>query len=375
MTPLESRLAVELRPVPGGWQVRLRLRRPVAACRLLEGRTGPEALSLIPRLYGICGHTHRQAAGLALAAAGALSDQGDAARRRAALARLESVREHLLGILGTWPRLLRLQPAAAVPGEAAEAVARTQALMEAPEAGLQTLRAWVSERVFGRPAAEFLALDASSLERWWRAGATEAARLLSRAARYALARAGETPQLPRECARVLGAELAGPQWSAFVSRPVWQDEPAENSVASAWTGHPLIRELRRRRPEAFLLHRFTARLLELARQLESPTGDEPARVTRPAPGTALAEVPSPRGRLFHYAACTQGRVDRYRILAPTEWNFHPRGPAVQALKGIPADSPGEARMLAEAVIHALDPCVAFTVAVEGPMEMRRAGHA
>ena len=59
-----------------------------------------------------------------------------------------------------------------------------------------------------------------------------------------------------------------------------------------------------------------------------------------------------RGRLIHRARVVDGVITQYRILAPTEWNFHPQGVAVQALSGLEPDQ-------AKAVVEAIDPCVDF----------------
>jgi len=52
------------------------------------------------------------------------------------------------------------------------------------------------------------------------------------------------------------------------------------------------------------------------------------------------------------------RTEAYRVLAPTEWNFHPRGVLAQALSALRGPQAADnARTLAVA----FDPCVEFTV--------------
>ena len=55
---------------------------------------------------------------------------------------------------------------------------------------------------------------------------------------------------------------------------------------------------------------------------------------------------------------------RYRIVAPTEWNFHPRGAFSRGLAGIPARNEEEVRRAAALLAHALDPCVAYDLRVK-----------
>ncbi|HBQ37055.1 MAG TPA: Ni,Fe-hydrogenase I large subunit, partial [Rhodobacteraceae bacterium] len=58
--------------------------------------------------------------------------------------------------------------------------------------------------------------------------------------------------------------------------------------------------------------------------------------------------------LIHMARMENGLIADYKILAPTEWNFHPDGVASQALAGLVPDQ-------ARALVEAIDPCVDFEV--------------
>ena len=49
----------------------------------------------------------------------------------------------------------------------------------------------------------------------------------------------------------------------------------------------------------------------------------------------------------------------YRVLAPTEWNFHPHGALAEALRSRRLDAT-QARLAAAA----LDPCIHFDIAEE-----------
>ena len=52
-----------------------------------------------------------------------------------------------------------------------------------------------------------------------------------------------------------------------------------------------------------------------------------------------------------------GGVLDYRVLAPTEWNFHPDGALARAVAALAPDDLDAARLLAAAY----DPCVTCTV--------------
>ena len=54
-------------------------------------------------------------------------------------------------------------------------------------------------------------------------------------------------------------------------------------------------------------------------------------------------------------------VTSYRMLAPTEWNFHPRGVVYQALTALdPGDDLGH---LGSLLVEAVDPCVGYDLEV------------
>ncbi|BBE71084.1 hypothetical protein [Oharaeibacter diazotrophicus] len=79
-------------------------------------------------------------------------------------------------------------------------------------------------------------------------------------------------------------------------------------------------------------------------------------------GWGFAAVESPRGRLHTLLTVHgDGRLRSARVLAPTEWNFHPDGPFARSLIGLrPAGDPA-AEVARRAAAY--DPCVAFDVAV------------
>ena len=68
-----------------------------------------------------------------------------------------------------------------------------------------------------------------------------------------------------------------------------------------------------------------------------------------------------RGLLAHGVMLDgSGKIARYRILAPTEWNFHPQGVVASSLAVLDGDKEtveAQARQL----IHAIDPCVGYAL--------------
>ena len=68
---------------------------------------------------------------------------------------------------------------------------------------------------------------------------------------------------------------------------------------------------------------------------------------------------------MHHIKVEQGQVADYVILAPTEWNFHPQGVAVEGLKGLRAESEAQLRQQAAMWVNAIDPCVGYELKVNG----------
>ncbi|MEJ2480951.1 MAG: nickel-dependent hydrogenase large subunit [Acidihalobacter sp.] len=78
-----------------------------------------------------------------------------------------------------------------------------------------------------------------------------------------------------------------------------------------------------------------------------------------ATGEGIGMVDVARGKLMHRIELSQGRVRDYRIVAPTEWNFHPRGVTAQALGQLPFRSEAPCAAQARALSCVIDPCVAY----------------
>lgn len=328
--------------------VRIRSTRRDAAARVLQGRTPGEALAWIPRVFSICGKAQAAAAGLALAHAGA-----DVAHARdTGIVRREIVDEIFFRLLIDWPR---------AAGEAADAATVAQA-RSADDGALTTLAA---QRVFGEPASSWLLRGGiDELLGWTASAGTLPARLLGALLRQApsLGRSDvalmPTPTRPSVEASVLAAMAQDP---AFMQAPTWDGAPVETGALVRMRGHPLVAALVERDGHTAGA-RMTARLAELAQLLSSPASPHADGFALPT-GEGVGVVETARGFLLHLVRMAGGRIAEYRILAPTEWNFHPRGALARGLSGLASDDEGEVSRLARIAVHALDPCVACAIEV------------
>ncbi len=82
----------------------------------------------------------------------------------------------------------------------------------------------------------------------------------------------------------------------------------------------------------------------------------------PASGQGAAAVECARGRLYHVVQLDrEGQIARFEFLAPTEWNFHARGPLVRRLQGSVLAGSWRGRDAVRALVGSFDPCVAFSL--------------
>jgi Ni,Fe-hydrogenase I large subunit len=79
--------------------------------------------------------------------------------------------------------------------------------------------------------------------------------------------------------------------------------------------------------------------------------------------TGMGGVEAARGFLWHRVEMEQDRIKRYQILAPTEWNFHPKGALFRGLHGLRFQAKTQLHKLTSMITTALDPCVACAVEV------------
>ncbi|MBC7860055.1 MAG: nickel-dependent hydrogenase large subunit, partial [Burkholderiaceae bacterium] len=91
------------------------------------------------------------------------------------------------------------------------------------------------------------------------------------------------------------------------------------------------------------------------------------------PGEALAWSEMARGLLLHRVRLEPGRAEAsvadYKIVAPTEWNFHPRGAVASILAQLPATAEDAAQMALQkrrisVLAAAFDPCVSYEIEFE-----------
>jgi hypothetical protein len=335
-------------------------------------------------VFNLCSHAHRLCSQLAIEAAapGRLPAPQEVGERL----RLETAQEHVRRIGLDWPRLLSKTGNPDEDGGAIAATLPGCPLLTSSAAERWTEVAhWLHQAWLGMPAAAWLAAWTAGGGDWLRAwceqqstdgrGAHGLAELLC-GARSAdgggvldptvSLRAHAAPEQMRR----LDAALASTP--GFAMQPLWRgacahtgswarlNAPEQASACTPWT----------------LLGCRMAELTRLCLPGETRGADWlawGALSTGPSQGIAWVEMA--RGLLVHQvsldAACD--RVVACRVLAPTEWNFHPQGVVAERISRLDADAPDAPRQLC-LLMAAFDPCVPFELGAH-PLDTTENVHA
>jgi coenzyme F420-reducing hydrogenase alpha subunit len=306
--------------------------RKVDIAERLGGLPCADVVRMLPLLYGVCAKAHGAAAAAALAAA--RGELTPSVISREVLE--EAVRELSLSVFAG--------PLHPYVREAARKIRNPAELLVTVESAL------------GMPAERWLQLQ--TLQCWSSGTDSLLAREFRR--RSALPEPAAASNLLPVLDAAASLELTSEQ---LTSNPEWRQRPAETGSVSREWDHPLTQDLAARP----LLHRWITRLIELVRYSSMSTTSLLGRVCAVGTeaGHGRATVETARGLLIHDVLTAHGKVVHYRLVAPTDWNFHARGTVQSWLEGAPADSPEAAVDWMRRVCEALDPCMECRVTVGG----------
>ncbi|MDP2433620.1 MAG: nickel-dependent hydrogenase large subunit [Pseudomonadota bacterium] len=370
---LEGRIDIHLRPrgdAPAA--VAIHSTRPQLAQKLLAGREPEAAAHLAGLVFSLCGKAQRVACEAACEAAQGQMPDAATSRARETAVLLELAQEHAWRLLLDWPQQQGMPPDQASQLRLRQSAAEPARFAETLDDLLRTI-------LLGEPADVWLARDLAGFDAWRHAGTTATARLFAGLGEGADSGISEVDLLPPlgnlEDAAALELARQALEQPAFCGQPLWRGAPAETGALARMSEQPLLAAWIKQRGRGAGA-RLLARLLELAAlcsagilagspvQLKTAGKDAGATGVRAwslGDNVGLAGVETSRGLLLHAVRLRDGKVAEYRIVAPTEWNFHPAGPLFQALSGLAPGDDLEAR--ARLVAQSLDPCVAFGIEV------------
>lgn len=377
MSPALSSLVGSLRVAPGApLPLALQSSRQDWAPRLARGQTVSVLPGLMASLFNLCSHAHRLCAQLAIevAAPGLLPAPQQVAQRL----RTETAQEHLRRIGLDWPRLLAADGDGTLTSSAQAALKACPLL--APTASAQAdpwpvTLAWLQRELLQMPATTWLRAWNACGTDWLNDWSQRHSGWLATLVRTACEADSPLPLDPGTALRAHAGAAGQRSLTAalalqpgFALQPLWHGASAHTG---SWT--------RLSDPAADLP--FTpwallgSRIAELVRLCQPDVPGQSGAgwlsfgslSTGPRQGMAWVEMA--RGLLVHQVEIDQptgdapARVGACRVLAPTEWNFHPHGVVAQRIAGLDATTPHAVlERQVNLLMAAFDPCVPFAVA-------------
>jgi hypothetical protein len=338
----------------------------IDASRLVRGKRPQEAALTIPLLFSLCGRAQGVAAALALDAA-----QGrfgaDPERNRQVI--VEALQETAWRFLIDLPQFFGLSG-----GPSTLAALRKYCAGNPPGAELAAyLEDLIDRHLLGMSSREWRESGTTAqLDNWLAQADTPLAGILRQLWNGEENRGiGDIAQLPDFNAAQMVEEVlpALLDDAHFTSRPHWRGQPAETGALARLDQASPLHEALLRHGDTVTV-RLLARLADLTRLADMLRGGDTLsqsgwiKHAKVAENAGVAWLQTSRGLLIHYAEVGNGMVTDYRIVAPTEWNFHPDGAFVCGLTGKAAASEQEARRYAELLALTLDPCVGYEIGVD-----------
>lgn len=373
-------------------QVRILSSRPLQLPRLFEGKPVTELLGMVPMLYSVCGTAQACAAVQACRQAMSLDVESQVALAEQMLVTVETAREHLWRILVDWStfankpidRPLVASLSTLIPTAKSACFAKSDLFTLKPALQfdekkfvsiIEQIANTTSNAVFAeQPSVLYAMSDIDSFNHWLDVTKTSTSTLLQDLRDQQTGHLGDGGMyaLPAIDPQEMSQRLAQVDADYFIATPDWQGGNYETTPLTRMTSHPLLQQLVQHYGFG-LMTRMMARLLELAsipgtlyRQVQVLVGLQ-GRIEKTAPESVeqqgLGEVEAARGRLIHRAVQQDGIIKSYQILAPTEWNFHPRGVVARGLQKLPAENVSFLRQQADLFINAVDPCVGYQLEI------------
>ena len=378
--------------------------RPVQAAQLFIGKRVSEALRIIPLLFNVCGKAQGFASVTAIEQALDVPVTPECRIARQIISDYELIREHLLRIFLDWSSfmpeefnssdmsaelqaLMALQPQfeqalfdGAKPFDLRSRCKIDPCLLKEAARKLEAL---LSTYIYGAAPQLWLAAESRDVVlHWMRNAKTLAGKSCGRIVQEGLSKTGApelsavrgepVPFLPPLPVETLHAELFNGDAERFIHHPTFKGRPHETSALSRHHSHPLLCVMMHNCGTG-LLTRQIARLVEVAVVYSSIQeavarlceGDCASVGNRQTAGAfqdhqGIAQTEASRGLLVHGVELENQSEDPlikdYRILAPTEWNFHPQGALAASLASLPGYEDSEIRPIADMLISSIDPC-------------------
>ncbi|MDX2469554.1 MAG: nickel-dependent hydrogenase large subunit [SAR324 cluster bacterium] len=365
----------------------VRSTRPYQLTSILKGRTTEEVLTMIPRLYASNSAAQSYAAVTAFESALGLSTLDKSMVLRNLMVKSEILYEHLLRLLYDWPRILGEPPFTEEIEKVQELLTQFREAIDpkglafafhqrgfepdlpAARESLLQLEAILEAQVFGLLPISWLSLPTTNLLGWIKKADVEGAKMIRALSGlgYSQLGQGKVAGLNWLTLKEIKEDLKFRPAEEYAQQPTLAGKIYETTPMSRMMGHRLMKDMKEQFGDGLFL-RFLSRLVETAlccnelkKDLEQPASSHLFGQPRALATQGVSQIEAARGKLIHKVELVEQKVKSYNIIAPTDWNFHPKGILAQCLLGQTHVSEKATRQMIDVVIHALDPCVGFEV--------------
>lgn len=359
--------------------------RPLQAARLFKGKSISQTLTTLPLLFNICSKAQTVTALRAIESATQSPTDEQTESYREALITLENLREQTLRVLMDWSSCIKeeaenqllalvtlginqlmqsLNPSTVLSYN-------SKALRFSNQPQWKSFSHTLSQAIFASDAQTWLdniflngQLSQDEIINWASKQHTQTARFIHWLNQKEWKHAGKSSigHIPKINDKNLLILLSKDE-QTFTSKPSWNNQCYELSWFSRKHLSNNDQEI-----DNGIYTRMVARLKEIAdliTRLDHFFIHNIKLETRKSLVSGIAHSEAARGRLTHYVEVEGDTINKLVILAPTEWNFHPNGVAVDSLNRLQADSSSELRQQAVLLIHAIDPCVGYQLHISG----------
>lgn len=338
--------------------------RPQGLTRLLQNRTIAEAHQVVSLLFSVCRRAQTVAASRVAEQLMGVSVPAEMEQRRDEMLRLELLHEHL------WTLLVQLPPRLGLAAHT-ECMAEASQILRCAMSGMD--RRGVLSGIYGikgvneLPAVVDLAGWAAQLYESLFAGENNLADELLAATRLQDWRSDyHLCGLQSFYGEDLLSRLIGDP--AFGHQPQWQQQPRETGAVVRQAAYPQV--FKALQQGWCLQPRLLAILLEvqlllnwLAEGCYSGVNISNGNIESASPRFALSQLETARGGLIHGVELNpdRDRIQRYWIIAPTDWNFHPQGVLHTMVDKLRETEEEEARQRLSLLVMMMNPCVGWEV--------------
>ncbi len=354
--------------------------RPKIITNLFKGKPLTSIPQLIPLLFNLCSKAQTVTAIKAIESQLDIIHNKNTILQREILILLECLREYCLPVLMIWPNYIQQPTENKTLGIIIQKINQLTSSFqlekllnypptEVPPLSHIQMKYWqdiarlITKTIFEHSIEDWLLHTPDKLETWAKQKKTPTANFMFWLSQKKWKHIGKSTIyfLPPNIDEALFIKNLKSQQDE--ARYQWQNKCYEVSSLNYLQDTKLFKELTLQYSNS-LYCRMWSRLISIAKTINELTTlfTTKTLLKKETPLTkGLAYSNTARGRLTHYIELDNNTVKEFFILAPTEWNFHPKGVAAKSLKNLNLQDHSSLLIQANMLIQAIDPCVGFKI--------------